>query len=71
VFLKVALILLLVVQCVAAHVRHGVGEQPLSKIAFHRVLYALHDDASITAQPVLLGTKVTRTCFFFKFRKRV
>ncbi|XP_062170747.1 probable inactive purple acid phosphatase 27 isoform X1 [Alnus glutinosa] len=58
VFREVSLILLLVVQCVAAHGRHGgVGEQPLSKIAIHRVLYALHDDASITAQPALLGTK--------------
>ncbi|XP_059442927.1 probable inactive purple acid phosphatase 27 isoform X1 [Corylus avellana] len=55
--LKVALILLLVLHCVAAHGRHGVGEQPLSKIAIHRALFALHDNASIKAEPALLGTK--------------
>ena len=63
--LKVPLILLLMVHCVAAHGRHGVGgEQPLSKIAIHRALYALHENASIKVEPVLLGTKVTLMNFF-------
>ncbi|KAG2678538.1 hypothetical protein I3760_11G007300 [Carya illinoinensis] len=57
-FLRVPLVLLLLVRCVAIHVGgHGVGEQPLSKIAIHRALYALHDNASIKAEPVLLGIK--------------
>ncbi|KAE8123904.1 hypothetical protein FH972_018823 [Carpinus fangiana] len=55
--LKVALILLLLLHCVAAHGRNGVGEQPLSKIAIHRALFALHDNASIKAEPAILGTK--------------
>ncbi|XP_030938552.1 probable inactive purple acid phosphatase 27 [Quercus lobata] len=55
--LKVPLILLFLVHCVAAHGRHGVGEQPLSKIAIHRALYVLHENASIKVEPVLLGTK--------------
>ncbi|KAM4115580.1 hypothetical protein ACJW30_04G160300 [Castanea mollissima] len=55
--LKVPLILSFLVYCVAAHGRHGVGEQPLSKIAIHRALYALHENASIKVEPVLLGTK--------------
>ena len=63
--LKVLLILLFLVYCVAAHGRHGVGEQPLSKIAIHRALYALHENASIKVEPVLLGTKVTLMNFFF------
>ena len=63
--LKVPLILLFLVYCVAAHARHGVGEQPLSKIAIHRALYALHENASIKVEPVLLGTKVTLMIFFF------
>ena len=63
--LKVPLILLFLVHCVAAHGRHGVGEQPLSKIAIHRALYVLHENASIKVEPVLLGTKVTLMFFFF------
>jgi hypothetical protein len=61
--LKVALILLLLLHCVAAHGRYGVGEQPLSKIAIHRALFALHDNASIKAEPALLGTKVTHSLY--------
>lgn len=70
--LKFALILLWVwlLHCVAVHGSHGVGEQPLSKIAIHRALYALHDNASIKAQPALLGTKVTLSSFLFMFRKK-
>jgi hypothetical protein len=34
------------------------GEQPLSKIAIHKTILALHSSASITASPFLLGNKV-------------
>lgn len=35
-----------------------IGEQPLSRIAIHKATPALHDSASISASPVLLGLKV-------------
>ncbi|CAJ1975044.1 unnamed protein product [Sphenostylis stenocarpa] len=35
----------------------GFGEQPLAKIAIHKILLALHSSASITAAPFLLGIK--------------
>ncbi|KAG2678540.1 hypothetical protein I3760_11G007400 [Carya illinoinensis] len=51
-------VLLWLVCCVAVHVGgHGVGEQPLSKIAIHRALYAIQPNASIKAETVLLGSK--------------
>jgi len=37
---------------------NGIGEQPLSKIAIHKTILALHSSASITASPFLLGNKV-------------
>lgn len=37
----------------------GFGEQPLSKIAIHKTVLALHSSASITASPFVLGNKVT------------
>ncbi|KAF5476554.1 hypothetical protein F2P56_003298 [Juglans regia] len=57
--LRVPLVVLLwLVCCVAVHVGgHGIGEQPLSKIAIHRALFALHVNASIKAETVLLGCK--------------
>ncbi|KAK4773313.1 hypothetical protein SAY87_028332 [Trapa incisa] len=39
--------------CVLGHI----GEQPLSKIAIHKATPALHDSASISASPVILGLK--------------
>ncbi|KEH34962.1 putative phosphodiesterase I [Medicago truncatula] len=36
---------------------NGIGEQPLSKIAIHKTILALHSSASITASPFLLGNK--------------
>ncbi|XP_030542263.1 probable inactive purple acid phosphatase 27 [Rhodamnia argentea] len=33
------------------------GEQPLSKIAIHNAVYALHENASISAHPLVLGLK--------------
>ncbi|KAJ4712574.1 Purple acid phosphatase [Melia azedarach] len=35
----------------------NVGVQPLSKIAIHRAVYALHENASVKAYPLVLGTK--------------
>jgi hypothetical protein len=43
---------------VAAHSKNGMGVQPLSKIAIHKAVYSLHDNASITAYPYVLGAKV-------------
>ncbi|KAA8542121.1 hypothetical protein F0562_023273 [Nyssa sinensis] len=40
-----------------AHRHVGGGEQPLSKIAIHKAVYALNDSASITAYPLVLGIK--------------
>ncbi|KAI7985101.1 putative inactive purple acid phosphatase 27 [Camellia lanceoleosa] len=39
----------------ATHLRGGSGEQPLSKIAIHNAIFAIHSSASITASPFLLG----------------
>ncbi|THG09333.1 hypothetical protein TEA_007910 [Camellia sinensis var. sinensis] len=39
----------------ATHLRGGSGEQPLSKIAIHNAVFAIHSSASITASPFLLG----------------
>ncbi|KAM4107654.1 hypothetical protein ACB094_04G162200 [Castanea mollissima] len=55
--LKVSLILLLLVHCVLVHGDCIHDVQPLSKIAIHRALFALHVNTSIRAKPVLLGTK--------------
>ncbi|KAM2286563.1 hypothetical protein ACFX1S_039016 [Malus domestica] len=58
---KVVLVLVLLVQFTAAdhsHKKHaGDGVQPLSKIQIHRAVYELHENASVKAYPVLLGTK--------------
>ncbi|XP_009368528.3 probable inactive purple acid phosphatase 27 [Pyrus x bretschneideri] len=58
---KVVLVLVLLVQFTAAdhsHKKHaGDGVQPLSKIQIHRAVYDLHENASVKAYPVLLGTK--------------
>ncbi|XP_030477292.2 probable inactive purple acid phosphatase 27 [Syzygium oleosum] len=35
----------------------GIGEQPLAKIAIHKATRALHESASVTAYPVVLGVK--------------
>ncbi|KAK4569041.1 hypothetical protein RGQ29_004442 [Quercus rubra] len=57
--LKVSLILLLLVlvRCVVVHGDAIDDVQPLSKIAIHRALFAFHVNASLRAEPVLLGTK--------------
>ncbi|KAI7985100.1 putative inactive purple acid phosphatase 27 [Camellia lanceoleosa] len=39
----------------ATHLRGGSGDQPLSKIAIHNAIFAIHSSASITASPFLLG----------------
>lgn len=45
---------------VTAHGHGGTGgEQPLSKIAIHKAISALHHSASIKAHPLVLGTNVT------------
>ena len=65
--LKVSSILLLLVHCVVVH-GDGIDDvQPLSKIAIHRALFAFHVNASLKAEPVLLGTKVTLIVFLFTF----
>jgi hypothetical protein len=43
---------------------NGLGEQPLSKIAIHKTILALHSSASITASPFLLGNKVLNQFYF-------
>ncbi|KAH0975315.1 hypothetical protein GBA52_017214 [Prunus armeniaca] len=58
--LKVVLLLVLLVQLTVADSHHkhaGDGVQPLSKIQIHRAVYELHENASVKAYPVLLGTK--------------
>lgn len=35
------------------------GDQPLSKIAIHKAVFALHDHAYVKATPTVLGLKVT------------
>ncbi|XP_040946151.1 probable inactive purple acid phosphatase 27 isoform X1 [Gossypium hirsutum] len=39
------------------HAGNGDGVQPLSKIAIHKAVYALHENASVKAHPLVLGTK--------------
>ena len=44
------------------------GEQPLSKIAIHRITLGLSNSTSITASPILLGSNVSirfRLLLFF------
>ena len=65
--LKVSLILLLLVHCVLVHGDCIHDVQPLSKIAIHRALFAIHVNASLRAELVLLGTKVTQIVFLFTF----
>ncbi|PON72154.1 Acid phosphatase [Trema orientale] len=40
-----------------SHAGVGDGVQPLSKIAIHRAIYELHENASVKAAPLILGTK--------------
>ncbi|XP_059657397.1 probable inactive purple acid phosphatase 27 [Cornus florida] len=60
-FLLISLLLQYHVNWVTANAAQwhggGGGEQPLSKIAIHRAVYAPRDSASITAYPLLLGIK--------------
>ena len=63
--LKVAALLVLSGHFTAAYnVKHklhaggGDGVQPLSKIQIHRAVAQLHENASVSVYPVLLGTKV-------------
>ncbi|KAJ6294261.1 hypothetical protein OIU76_022361 [Salix suchowensis] len=65
-FSSLQILIILLVGCVcvdlgrvdaAAHSKNGIGVQPLSKIAIHRAVYSLHDNASITAYPHVLGAK--------------
>ncbi|TYH80601.1 hypothetical protein ES332_D03G143400v1 [Gossypium tomentosum] len=42
------------------HAGNGDGVQPLSKIAIHKAVYALHENASVKAHPLVLGTKAER-----------
>lgn len=47
---------------VSAHITrtpNPIGEQPLSQIAIERAVFALHDQASINAHPLVLGVEVT------------
>lgn len=49
-----------------AHSHSGnvnVGEQPLSKIAIHRAIYALDENSSVKAYSLDLGTKVMYVTF--------
>lgn len=69
--LKIALIVVLSVQCFTAAISHrhkhkhedhddaGDGVQPLSKIQILNAVSQLHENASIKAYPALLGTNVT------------
>ncbi|KAL2516642.1 putative inactive purple acid phosphatase 27 [Abeliophyllum distichum] len=41
----------------SAHANRLIGEQPLSKIAIHKVTIALRDSATIKASPLVLGIK--------------
>ncbi|XP_022736057.1 probable inactive purple acid phosphatase 27 isoform X1 [Durio zibethinus] len=57
-------ILLSLLQCLnfgpaaaVAHAGNGDGVQPLSKIAIHKAVYALHENASVKAHPLVLGVK--------------
>ena len=59
----ILLILVVLVHTPAAHTTGshagaGDGGQPLSKIAIHRAMYELHENASVRAAPLVLGTKV-------------
>lgn len=45
--------------------RRPTDEQPLSKIAVHKALIALHESASIQASPLLLGLKVNMVYFIY------
>lgn len=46
------------------HAGNGDGVQPLSKIAIHKAVYALHENASVKAHPLVLGTKVKSSSVF-------
>ena len=64
--IAVIIVAVLLVQFAAAHnSKPHAGEQPLSKIAIHRAVLALHENASIKATPVVLGTKVINNYLFF------
>lgn len=47
------------------------GVQPLSKIAIHRALFALHENASVKAYPFVLGQKVILIGFWNFFCRQI
>ncbi|PIA51145.1 hypothetical protein AQUCO_01100172v1 [Aquilegia coerulea] len=53
----VFLVFLLLNSSSAFHQHNVGGVQPLSKIAIHKTIFALHDSASIKASPLVLGSK--------------
>lgn len=45
------------------------GDQPLSKIAIHKAISALHESAYVKASPEILGMKVrSNSAMFFFFK---
>ncbi|KAK8690832.1 hypothetical protein V6N13_074358 [Hibiscus sabdariffa] len=60
-----AMLMLILFQCLkfgtataaVVHAGNGDGIQPLSKIAIHKAVYALHENASVKALPLVLGPK--------------
>lgn len=72
--LKVVLLLVFLVQFTVADSQHkpaGDGMQPLSKIQIHRAVYELHENASVKAYPVLLGTKVIINLLLFTISQNI
>ena len=68
-------ILLSLLQCLnfgpaaaVAHAGNGDGVQPLSKIAIHKAVYAYHENASVKAHPLVLGTKVKCNSVLYMFQ---
>lgn len=54
------LLVLLTLQEVRSH-----GDQPFSKIAIHKAMFALHDSAFVKASPTVLGIKVSFSMTMF------
>lgn len=58
IFLNLVIILVVFFTSTSAAQTSIIGEQPLSRIAIHKAVYALSDSSSIKAYPYLLGLKV-------------
>ena len=60
-WLELAILLVLVtLQEVRSH-----GDQPFSKIAIHKTMFALRDSAYVKASPTVLGVKVSSSITMF------